>query len=64
MSVPEKQHCVIIGAGPAGYTAAIYAARANLKPVMYTGSEPGGQLMIRRMLKITPGIRMGSWGPK
>lgn len=40
----ERLECVIIGSGPAGYTAAIYAARADMKPVMYTGMEPGGQL--------------------
>ena len=44
MSRHEK--CVIVGSGPAGYTAAIYAARANMSPVLFTGREPGGQLMI------------------
>ena len=42
----ERVKCLIIGSGPAGYTAAVYAARANLEPILYTGKEPGGQLMI------------------
>ena len=40
------EKCVIIGSGPAGYTAAVYASRANLQPLLFTGQEPGGQLMI------------------
>ena len=64
MSIPEKQNCVIIGAGPAGYTAAVYAARANLKPIMYTGSEPGGQLMITTEVENYPGYPEGVMGPK
>lgn len=46
MSDIEKIHCLIIGSGPAGYTASIYAARPNLKPVLYQGLQPGGQLTI------------------
>jgi thioredoxin reductase (NADPH) len=64
MSEIEKIDCLIIGAGPAGYTAAIYAARANLKPVLYTGLEPGGQLMITTDVENYPGYPNAITGPK